>query len=283
MRYAFVAFIFLLIATLTEPASATTGFVKPPNDGYVQLTFDTFSSRDLYLTNGELLDLGTEFTQQNVSLYGEYGLTSYLTVGFHAPLARLNSFEMSDTGLGFGDLSIFAKAGLTMATVAFALTVAPEFPTGRDEILVDDGFGGRVNLPTGDGEFSTWFRVSASRSFSFTEWLNAYVSAHTGYNLRAKWADQIAVGGEVGVSLFGWMRVQGRLDALFSPTPVEDLNPEGIFLYAEGTEYVAAEGALAVRIPSTPLWLNVGLRNTFANLRNLYAGTTVSVALAAEW
>lgn len=283
MRHALAVCTFLLSIASTATAHAYSGFLKQTNSGYVKFTFDTLTSRDLYLTTGDLIDTGTEFTQRNISLYGEYGVTSYLTVGVNAPLVRFNSFEMSETGTGLGDIQIFAKAGLTVAGFALALTVAPEFPTGRDEVLEPDGFGGRINLPTGDGEFSTWFRLAASRALPGPDWLASYVSVHGGYNLRGKWADQIGVGGEIGVSFVDWVWVQGRIEALFSPTPVEDLDPEGIFLFGEGTEYVAVGGSISGRIPATFLWLDVGVQHTFANLRNLYAGTTFSVGLAADW
>ncbi|MEO1335286.1 MAG: hypothetical protein AAFV29_06565 [Myxococcota bacterium] len=283
MRYSVAITAALGLLFTSAQAQAFSGFVKDAGAGYAKLSYDTLTSKDLYLTNGERLGFGTEFTQMNLSLYGEVGVTSFLTVGINAPVARFNSFEMSDTAAGLGDIAIFAKAGLNLWGFATAIIVSPEFPTGRDEALVPDGFDGRINLPTGDGEFSTWFRLAVSRSLPGPSWMSSYVSAYGGYNARSKWADQIGAGGELGIGLFGWVLIQGKFDALFSPTPTEDLRPEGIFLFGEGTEYVAAGATISARIPATSLWLDFGFRNTFANLRNLYAGTTFSAGIAADW
>ncbi len=282
MRFMYLALV-AAITLASSSASAHSGFVKAPLSGYVKLSFDSLTSKDLYLTDGERLDFGTEFTQRNLTLYGEYGLTSFLTVGINAPLARLNSFEASETGVGIGDIAVFAKLGTSILGFATALMVEPEFPTGRDEVLEPDGFGGRINLPTGDGEFSTWFRLAVSRSFPTPSWIPVYASVFGGYNLRGKWADQVSVGGSVGLGLFEWVQLEGKVDALFSPTPTEELRPDGIFLFGEGTEYVAAGLSASVKVPSVPLWAVFDLRHTFANLRNLYAGTTFGAGLAADW
>ena len=165
-----------------------------------------------------------------------------------------------------------------------ALTTAIEFPTGRSENLVDTDFDGiRTNLPTGDGETNIWFRVAVSRSLPGPDWLSWYASVHGGFNLRTEFAEQFETGFEVGVNPFGWVWIQGRIDALFTPTATEDLEPAGVFLFGEGTEYVAAGGSLSVRIPKTPLWASFDYRNTFANLRNLYAGSTFGGGIAADW
>ncbi len=104
-----------------------------------------------------------------------------------------------------------------------------------------------------------------------------------GYNLRTKFSNQVEAGVELGLNLFGYVWMQGSLTALFSPTATEDLDPTGIFLFGEGTEYVAGGLSASANIPRTPLWLSVEFRNTFANLRNLYAGTTFGAGLAADW
>ena len=268
----------------SSTADAYSGFVKEAGSGYVKLSFNTFESNDFYDTSGELSDFGSDFSQQNLSLYAEYGVLDFLTVGVDVPVLRLNSFETSDTAAGVGDLTLFAKAGTSLAGFRLSLTLAPEFPIGRSEALVDTEFDDiRSNLPTGDGEFNIWTRVAVSRTLPTPDVIPSYASAYFGYNLRTEFADQFEVGGEIGVSVLGWVWLQGRLTARFTPTPTEDLKPEGIFLFGEGTEYVAAGGALAVRVYETPLWVNVDVEHTFANLRNLYAGTTVGAGLSVDW
>jgi hypothetical protein len=150
--------------------------------------------------------------------------------------------------------------------------------------LVDTDFERiRTNLPTGDGETNVWLRRAVSRSLPAPRWLNAYLSVHGGVNIRTEFSEQIATGAELGLSPVSWLWIQGRLEALFTPAPTEELDPRGIFLFGDGTEYVAAGASVSIEIPATPLWLALDYRNTFANLRNLYAGSTFGAGLAADW
>lgn len=267
-----------------QDAEAYSGFLKEQNSGYVKLAFNTISSNDFYDTSGNLFDFGSNFTQHTLSLYGEFGLLPYLTAGVSAPVLRLNSFATSDTAAGVGDLQLFLKTGLEFAGFHGAFMVAAELPTGRREALVDTEFEGvRSNLPTGDGETNFWLRLALSRSLPTPDSLPAYASVYVGYNVRTKFAEQVDTGFELGVQLFGWVWLQGSLSAQFTPAAVEDLDPTGIFLFGEGTEYVAGGLSASARIPKTPLWLSFDFRNTFANRRNLYAGSTFGLGLAADW
>ncbi|MEO1230173.1 MAG: hypothetical protein AAFZ18_14820 [Myxococcota bacterium] len=274
----------LALAFIPARAEAFSGFLKEPRSGYVKLSFDHLQSSDLYSTSGERLAVSQEFTQNNLSLYAEVGVFDALTVGVSGPLLRLNSFATSEVAAGLGDLQLFLKTGLEWAGFHGALIGAVEFPTGQDELNVETDFDGvRTNLPTGDGETNFWIRAAISRSFSMTSWLHSYASVHGGVNLRTAFSHQIAVGGELGLSPKGWFWLQVSLEALFTPTPVEELNPAGIFLFGEGTEYVAFGLSLSVPIPGTPISITGDYRNTFANLRNLYAGSTFGGGLSVAW
>jgi hypothetical protein len=284
MRWAVAALLASALLAGPRPAEAYSGFLKAPAAGYVKLSFSTISSDRFYDTEGDLFDFGSKFTQRNVLLYGEVGVLPYLTVGVNTPVLRLNSFETSDTAAGFGDLTVFLKSGLELASLHLAAIASAELPTGRSEYQVDTEFEGiRSNLPTGDGEADFWFRLAVSRSLPTPDWLPAYASAYTGYNLRTRFAGQVDVGGELGVSILGWVWLQGSISALFTTAATEDLDPTGIFLFGEGTQYVAAGFSASAHVPSTPLWVTFDVRDTFANLRNLYAGTTFGVGLAADW
>lgn len=88
----------VLTATLSfaQTAEAYSGFVKDAGSGYAKLSYNFFGSNELYDTSGELSNFGSEFSQQNLSLYAEYGVLDFLTVGLDVPLLRLNSFEAVD-------------------------------------------------------------------------------------------------------------------------------------------------------------------------------------------
>lgn len=274
----------LVLTSLSPRAEAFSGFLKAPGAGYVKLSFDHLQSSDLFSTSGERFPSSQEFTQQNLSLYAEVGVLDFLTVGLSGPILRNNSFERSDVATGLGDLQLFLKTGLELAGFHAALIGAVELPTGRDEFLVDTVDEGiQINLPTGDGEANFWIRAALSRSFALAPWLNSYASIHGGVNLRTEFSHQVAVGGEIGLSPKNWFWLQFRMEALFTPTDEEDLNPAGIFLFGEGTEYVAYGFGLSVPIPSTPIAITGDFKNTFANLRNLYAGSTFGGGLSIEW
>lgn len=270
------------------PAFAYSGFLQEAGSGYAKVSISTFSSTDLFSTSGERLTFGNaEFTQRNLALYAEYGLLPFLTVGIDAPVLRLNSFDTSDTAAGLGDIAVFAKTGLELWGFHLALIVAPEFPTGSDEQEVDTEFEGiQTNLPTGDGEFNLWTRVAVSRSLPLNRlvhWLNGYASAYVGYNFRTTYSDPYAWGAHLGLIAFDRVLLQGSIEGLVNNTPVEELDPRGIFLFAEGTEYTAVGGSLGVHIPDTPVWLTVDAQHLFGDLRNIYAGTTVAAGVALDW
>lgn len=284
LRRALAFFILFLGGAWPARSEAFSGFLKEQYSGYVKISFDTLRSTDLYSTEGELLSTSGEFTQNNLSLYAELGVLDYLTVGLSAPVLRFNSFDTSEVATGFGDLQVFAKSGLQLFGIHGALITAVEFPTGRSEALVDTDFDGiQTNLPTGDGETNIWVRLAFSYEIPTPDWLSAYASIHGGFNWRSEFAEQFQTGLELGFNPGGWVWIQGKLDALFTPTATEDLEPAGIFLFGEGTEYVAAGVSASVRIPETPLWVTFDYRNTFANLRNLYAGSTFGGGIAADW
>ena len=278
---------FVIIALhLISPsrALAFSGFLKPPGSGYVSLTFTSLSSSDLYSTEGALLPSSGEFTQNNLSLYGEVGVLKHLTLGASIPLTRFNSFDTSDVATGFGDLSVFAKTGLQFLGFHGALIVWVELPTGRNEFPVDTEFEGiTTNLPTGDGETNVWYRLALSRSIPLYKQLSSYVSIYGGFNHRTQFNNQLGAGGQIGFSLPKWGGLEFSLDALITPADTEDLDPSGVFLFGDGTEYVAGRIAAYAEVPKTPLQVTVSYRNTFANLRNLYAGTTLGVGIAAQW
>lgn len=284
MRWALAALCTCASVAGPRAAHAYSGFLKAPGEGYAKVSYSTITSNRFYDTEGDLFDLGSNFNQQNVMLYGEIGVLPYLTLGLNAPVLRLNSFETSRTAAGVGDLQLFAKSGLELYTIHAALIVAAELPTGRSEYLVDTDFEGiKSNLPTGDGETNFWLRLALSRSLPTPDWIPAYVSADVGYNLRTKYHGQLQAGFELGVSVLGYVWLQGSVNAQFAPTATEDLDPSGVFLFGEGTEYVAGGFSASANIPRTPLWVSFDFRNTFANLRNLYAGSNFGVGLAASW
>lgn len=272
------------VALSASSAAAQSGFLKAQGSGYVKMSFSTISSDAFYDTSGERISFGGSFTQRNLSLYGEVGVLPFLTAGVSAPVLRLNSFDTSDTAVGLGDAQVFAKTGYQWLGFHGALILGAELPTGRSEALVDTEFEGvRSNLPTGDGEANFWFTLALSRPLPTPDFLPAYASAFVGYNLRTKYSNQVDAGAEVGVQLFGFLWLQGKVAGRFRTVAVEDLDPAGTFLFGEGTEYVAGSFGASAQIPSTPLSVTLDVQNTFARLRNLYAGTTVGVGLAADW
>lgn len=265
------------LALKAPTAQAASGFVREPGAGYAKLFFSSFSSKDYYALNGDLRNGGQRLTQRGVSLYGEYGLIRHLAIAINVPGFRSNSYSESDTARGFGDVFVELKGGETFAGWHTAIAVAGEIPTGRSRAFVDNGAGGVINLPTGDGEANIWVRAAVSRSIDA---LHAYASADVGYNVRTKgFTDQVGFSCEVGHHLLDRIWLAARLRGLFTRGSA---SPNVPFLYGEGTEYLAIDGGIAVPVLDA-LQLTFDYTNIAAARRNVYGGSLFSAGVAAQW
>lgn len=271
-------------ALLSSPAQAAfSGFVQEKGGGFAILSYSSFSSSELYRTNGERSSATGEFSQNNVNFYADIGVFDFLTVGAFGPVLRFNSFDTSEVGSGVGDLSLFAKVGSQLWGFHGAIMVAVELPTGQNELFVDTDFDGiRINLPTGDGETNVWTHLSVSRGFSvIPNLVHGFATLSGGINVRTQFAEQATLNADIGFNIAQWVDLIVGLESQF--TLSDDLDPTGTFLFGDGTEFVAITAKTFITIPKTPLKGVLEYRNTFANLKNLYAGSAFGGGLAIQW
>lgn len=269
-----------LVLTLlcARGAHATSGYLRGPGSGYAKLSYWQMASHTYFTLDGTRRDSGQRLTQRGLVLFAEYGLIEHLAIAANIPLLRANSYSETSTALGIGDVTLELKTGVTLGAWHIALAVAPDLPTGRSLAFVSDNNGGRINLPTGDGELNVWTRVALARAI---EPLNAYASADVGYNVRTEgFSDQLGFSFELGHLAFDHLWIIGRTRGQFSLS--DDPNPAVPFLYGEGTEFIALDASLAV--PIGPV-LTIGLdySNVAFARRNIYGGSFFGGGMSAQW
>ncbi|MEZ4826454.1 MAG: hypothetical protein R3C61_09185 [Bacteroidia bacterium] len=275
-----LAFVFF-VSGLT----AQSGWTREPGQGYVKAGVQGFASDQYYNLAGDLLTT-SQFRQQAVSLYGEYGIGKRLTVIAAFPLLKVNSFETTEAVAGIGDLRAELKYAILKGSFPVALSVAPELPTGSRNNYSQNKTTSfeRINLPTGDGELNVWTTLAASHSFyPFPAYVSVYGSFNyrTGFNGSA-FRNQVKAGAEIGYQIKGKLWVNGRLGAqktLGQPgTPVD-------FIRGDGTEYTSLGFGAAYSI-TKKLSLTLEYQNyldlIFAR-KNLYTGHIFSAGISYEW
>ncbi len=262
-------------------AEAYSGFTKNQGELFVKVAFSTFTSNDFYDLSGRLNDRGQDFTQRNIGVYAEYGIIEGLTATANIPALRINSYANTNSAVGFGDVQLALKYGVRLFGFHLAASVMPELPLGDSDATVQTDSGLNLVLPTGDGEFNVWSQLAVSRGFSIAPipWLDGWVSAGAGFNLRTKgYAHQVGFGGELGLRFFDLAFVQGRLRGQIVPS--EDLDTSTGFIYGEGTEFLTVGAGVAVLVPETPLMATFDFEVPVAGQLNLYSGPVFVAGIA---
>lgn len=276
---------FLAYWFLVSGLSAQSGWTREPGQGYVKASALVFGSDQYYNLAGEALTT-SQFRQQAVQFYGEYGLTKRLTFITSLPMLKVNSFETTEAVAGIGDLHAELKYALLKGSFPVALSIAPELPTGSWNNYAQNKMTSfeRINLPTGDGELNIWSTVAASHSFYP---FPAYVSVYGAFNYRTGFSgndfrNQVKTGVEIGYQIKGKLWVNGRLAAqktLGQPgAPID-------FIRGDGTEYTSLGLGAAYSI-SSKMSVTFEYQNytdlIFAR-KNLYSGNVISAGISYEW
>ena len=276
--------IFLLsLALWPFLAMAQGGWTRPAKGFFVKLDGSFLNATQYYNPNGDGLTTSA-FRQTSLNLYGEYGFRERLTFIVQAPLLRLNSFETTETVAGIGDLRLEAKYRLTGNKLPVAISIAPEFPTGRANAFASNKQfpDEQINLPTGDGEFNVWATLAASKSFG-----KFYASAFTTYDFRTKYKgkkfrDLYQFGAEIGYNPWKPLWVNAKLRAQFSDGT--SVYPELGFVRGDATTYTLASVEAFYKFNQH--W---GVSATFltggdwiAPFRNIYIAPYFSVGVVYE-
>ncbi len=278
----FAAILFFL--SFTSLTNAQSGWTRKKNTYFIKTSLNLFSSSDYYTPDGEKLKT-TQFNQQSLNLYGEYGISDKLTAIIGFPMLKLNSYDNTETATGIGDLKIELKYALLRKNIPLTLSVAPEFPTGSKNNYAQNKVSAidQINLPTGDGEFNVWTTVAASHSFHP---LPAYVSLSSAYNYRTQYnsftfRDQIKFNFEAGYKLLDKVWFNGTISAQSSVGKSKGATE---FIRGEGTEFTAfGLGAAYEFVKHWSVSLQTwGYSDLILDRKNIYSAPTYSIGVFYE-
>jgi len=229
----------MVVLILVQESLAQSGWTRKSKTYFVKMSYSFFGSKNYYNIDGELLETA-EFRQQSVNLYGEYGITDRLTAIVQMPLVRWNGFESTETVSGIGDLRTELKYAILRDRFPLAISVAPEFPTGPNDLFArnETNTFEQINLPTGDGEFNIWTTLAGSVSHPK---IPLYTSASVAFNYRTEYQDvdfqnQLKLALELGYQPLDGLWVSGTINA---QTSLGDENPVVDFVRGDGTAYTA--------------------------------------------
>ena len=269
---------------ISYSAFSQSGWTRQKKTYFVKTSINLFNSSAYYNLDGEKLTT-TEFRQQSLSLYGEYGITDRLTGIINFPMLKLNSYANTDVAVGIGDLKLEVKYALLRKNIPLSISVAPEFPTGsKNNYAQNTTSADQINLPTGDGEFNVWTTLAASHSFYPVP---AYVSVSTAYNYRTQYngfsfRDQLKSNLEVGYKLLDVVWFNATLSAQTSI----GVKPVGTteFIRGEGTEFTALGlGASYQFIKGWSVALQGwGYSDLLFARKNIYSAPTYSIGVFYE-
>lgn len=208
---------FIIALVFTTLSQAQSGWTKAKDTYFFKLDYSFYNATDFRNIDGDKLKT-SEFTQNQIALYGEYGITDRFTVATFVPLFKQNSYETTNKVSGFGDVKLELKYALLQKSFPLSISVAPEFPTGKKELFAKNNSNplDQINLPTGDGEFNVWTTLAVSHSFSPK---NLYASAYGAFNYRTKYQErdfqnQLQFGTEVGYKFFDKLWVNSKISIL---------------------------------------------------------------------
>lgn len=269
---------------LITPSFAQSGWTKAKTEGFYQLSFNRFSSKDYFTLDGEQLATN-QFTQNSLVFYGEYGLTDKLTVIANWPLQIWNGFSSTETVNGLGDLRLEFKQALLKQYLPLSISVAPEFPIGKANNFAKSTLNDfeSINLPSGDGEFNVWTTLATSFSLPNAPF---YGNLYGAYNLRTQYdgisfSDQIGLGIELGYKIADLVWVNSRINAL---TSVDDIEVITDFVRGDGSEYTSYSFGAAI-----PIYQGIHLSLNYRNYadflferRNIYSAGTFTLGVYYE-
>jgi hypothetical protein len=265
---------------MTADSHAQGGWTQPAGGMFVKVDWSYLNASEYAMPDGERIETEA-FTQHNINLYSEFGLSPRLTLLVQGPLLRSQRFATTTTATGLGDLRMDLKYRLTSDYLPVAVSIGAEMPTGDPARTVEvNGIPGLEQpLPTGDGEWNVWTTAAASRG-----WRKTYVSAFAAANWRTSNADFDFVnlyqaGVEFGFRPADPLWLNLKLRAQFREGPGEV--PEPYFLYGDATTYTIT--ALEAYFAFHPQW---GATLTFlsggdliSKLRNIYLAPVIALGV----
>lgn len=271
---------FLLGVAGSLDLQAQSGWVREKNSLFAKLYVSGMSSDKYFNPLGNELKTAT-FRQLAFALYGEYGITSYLTLYGTFPFFKVQGFETTDNTYGIGDFQPGLRLSLLKGKFPLSISLASELPTGKSNNFATNKVNSfeQINLPSGDGELNLWSILAVSHSFYPKP---AYASFHLGYNYRTKYeslqlSDQVQAGLEFGYKFKDklWMNATLKiLNSLGDPQQVD-------FIRGEGTSYTSwLVGATYALNPKWGVSASLGsYSDILVKRENIYSAPMLSLGI----
>lgn len=183
-----LAFIFLTLSLHSQQAWTKT---KGKYFGQIGTSFLAYNS---YIDNDtkSILPLGRDFVDMSVSLYGEYGVTDYLTVTAQLPFKYSSSTAGQNSNVKDGSISGLSNINLALTGRLFqkggavvSAKLRTSLPTGK----YDDATGLRTGFDATTIAPSLLFGLGASKFFTALE--IGYEARNNGYTNRSMFGFQI--------------------------------------------------------------------------------------------
>ncbi len=246
---------------------------------YSQLSFTSLNSEEYFNLKGQKLST-SEFQQESVLVYGEYGLGHRFAAVLNYVAYRWNAFETTDRVSGSGDAFIGVQYAILKDDFPLSITVGSELPIGASDLKAQNNnspFVDQINLPTGDGEWNVWSTLALSHSFPK---LKMYTTLSTGFNYRTEYEgsdfnNQVKSNLEIGFEPIEKLWVQARLgvyETLGTPESGVD------FIRGEGTAFTTYGVGLAYDLSKG---FGINMHGTFygdflISRKNIYSAPVVS-------
>jgi hypothetical protein len=263
---------------------AQSGWVQEKGGLYAQASWAIFSSDKYYGVNGAANPFASEYQQQALNLYSEYGFSPRFTAILNSSALRFNSFPTTNVVAAPGDLRLGLKYVISKK-IPISLAVAPEIPLGKKDNFAtakkanDLGFKEKINIATTDGELNIWTTLAISTPLPQGKgWVNLYGS----HNLRTKgFSDQLQTGIEIGFKPMEKFYLKGSLATLISLGSPKENVP---FFRGEGTEFTAAALGAGWQFDQR-LGLIVEYWRSFDFLvdpKNVYLGAVLNIGISYQ-
>ncbi len=201
---------FLISFLLSLSVLQAGAWTKKKGNGFYQAEYRFFSASKLYNSDGDKIEIPS-LSRHSFNLYGEYGVTDWLTATLGFSALHFVKSEVPVAGeedkSGFGDINIGARLKLLKSGPFFLSGVIKlGIPTGDSEPA-----GGLV---TGDGEFNQYIGLSAGWSFYPA---NMWANLSAGFNNRTEgFSDEFFAAAEYGYKASDKFTIILRLSTLRS-------------------------------------------------------------------
>lgn len=266
-----IKIIFVTIALTSLTGEIWGTWVRAEREAVVTTNISLFQAKQYYSDDGQEPDVPF-LREMNLSLYGEYGITSYWSAGLYVPfkfmqsVASLTDSSVKEELFAFGDINLIQKIQFWQwAGFFFSVTLEIGLPVGKsitqsDKMLLT-GYGKTNVMPKFAVAYSVW---------------KLYMDSHFGFNKRfGEFSDEIHWGFLLGVSLiknFIKFEVDFKAQNSLRNGANENISPR---LFANNIEFYSYRLNLIYTFQKN-MGITLDLKSAF-HVRNFYKGLIYSL------